>query len=160
VNDEFENLNHVQQRLSEIAKISLRDVAGKQVSGHVIAIKRATDIIISVLALTLGAPVLLIIALLIKLDSPGPVIFKQPRHGFNNQVFKVYKFRSMAKEKEDMNAAQQVSAGDARVTKIGRIIRKTSIDELPQLINVLKGDMSLVGPRFGNRRRHRPSCQT
>jgi len=147
VNDEFENLNHVQQRLSEIAKISLRDVAGKQVSGHVIAIKRATDIIISVLALTLGAPVLLIIALLIKLDSPGPVIFKQPRHGFNNQVFKVYKFRSMAKEKEDMNAAQQVSAGDARVTKIGRIIRKTSIDELPQLINVLKGDMSLVGPR-------------
>jgi len=147
VNDEFENLNHVQQRVSEIAKISLRDVAGKQISGHAIAIKRAADVMISSIALIVGAPFLAIIALLIKLDSPGPVIFKQPRHGFNNQVFDVYKFRSMAKDKEDIHAAQQVSVGDARVTKIGRIIRKTSIDELPQLLNVIRGDMSLVGPR-------------
>lgn len=145
--DEFETLNHVQQRVAEIAEISLRDVTGNPKGGHHTAIKRLTDIVISSIALTLGLPFLLLIALLIKLDSPGPVIFKQPRHGFNNRIFNVYKFRSMAKDKEDLNAAQQVTQGDARVTKIGRFIRKTSIDELPQLLNVLKGEMSLVGPR-------------
>ena len=145
--DEFETLNHVQQRVSEIAEISMRDVSGKPKSGRNLAIKRFVDILISSVALVFGAPFFLIIALLIKLDSPGPVIFKQPRHGFNNRVFNVYKFRSMAKEKEDLNAAQQVTKGDVRVTKLGRIIRKTSLDELPQLWNVLKGEMSLVGPR-------------
>ena len=84
---------------------------------------------------------------MIKKDSPGPVLFKQPRHGFNNRVFNVYKFRSMRNDQADLKAAQQTVAGDARVTKIGRFIRKTSIDELPQLINVIKGEMSLVGPR-------------
>ncbi len=147
VSDEFETLNHVQQRVSEIAEISLSDVAGKQVTGYSIAIKRMTDVTLSCIALLFGAPFLLIIGLLIKMDSPGPVIFKQPRHGFNNKVFNVYKFRSMAQETEDLNAAKQVTANDTRVTKIGRFIRKTSIDELPQLINVLKGEMSLVGPR-------------
>lgn len=145
--DEFETLNHVQQRVSEIAEISMRDVSGKPKSGQHLAVKRLIDIVISSVALLLGAPVLLIVAALIKLDSPGPVIFKQPRHGFNNRVFNVYKFRSMAKATEDIDAAQQVSKGDSRVTKIGRFIRKTSIDELPQLLNVLKGEMSLVGPR-------------
>ncbi|CAM3656436.1 exopolysaccharide biosynthesis polyprenyl glycosylphosphotransferase [Litorimonas haliclonae] len=145
--DEFETLNHVQQRVSEIAEISMRDVSGAEKSGRHLAIKRFVDVFISSVALILGAPFLLIIAALIKLDSPGPVIFNQPRHGFNNRVFNVYKFRSMATEKEDINAAQQVTKGDSRVTKIGRIIRKTSLDELPQLFNVLKGEMSLVGPR-------------
>ena len=87
------------------------------------------------------------IAIAIKLDSKGPVFFKQERHGFNNRVFEVYKFRSMKTEMEDKLAARQVSKDDNRVTKLGNIIRKTSIDELPQLINVLSGDMSLVGPR-------------
>lgn len=145
--DEFETLNHVQQRVSEIAEISLRDVTGRPKSGHHTAIKRLTDIILSAVTIVLGAPFLALIALLIKLDSPGPVIFKQPRHGFNNRIFNVYKFRSMAKDKEDINATKQVTYGDTRVTKIGRFIRKTSIDELPQLLNVLKGEMSLVGPR-------------
>ena len=145
--DEFENLNHVQQRVSEIADISLRDVTGSPKSGHHTAIKRLLDIIISGTALVIGAPVLWGIALLIRLDSPGPALFKQPRHGFNNRVFDVYKFRSMRNDKQDLKAEQQTVAGDARVTKIGRFIRKTSIDELPQLINVLKGEMSLVGPR-------------
>ena len=95
----------------------------------------------------LGAPILGLIALIIRLDSPGPALFKQPRHGFNNRVFKVYKFRSMRNDKADLKAEQQTVAGDARVTKIGKFIRKTSIDELPQLLNVLKGEMSLVGPR-------------
>ncbi len=145
--DEFENLNHVQQRLSEIAEISLRDVTGNPKSGRHTAIKRLMDIGISATALVLGAPVLALVALIIKLDSPGPALFKQPRHGFNNRVFDVYKFRSMRNDAADLKAAQQTVAGDARITKIGRFIRKTSIDELPQLLNVLKGEMSLVGPR-------------
>jgi lipopolysaccharide/colanic/teichoic acid biosynthesis glycosyltransferase len=105
------------------------------------------DIGISATALVLGAPILGLIALLIRLDSPGPALFKQPRHGFNNRVFDVYKFRSMRNDKADLKAEQQTVAGDARITKIGKFIRKTSIDELPQLLNVLKGEMSLVGPR-------------
>jgi Undecaprenyl-phosphate glucose phosphotransferase len=145
--DEFETLNHVQQRVSEIAEISMRDVTGNPKSGRHTAVKRVTDIAISSVALVLGAPVLLVIAAMIKLDSPGPVIFKQQRHGFNNRVFNVYKFRSMKKEEEDLNAERQVTVGDSRVTKLGRFIRKTSIDELPQLLNVIKGEMSLVGPR-------------
>jgi len=88
-----------------------------------------------------------LLALAIKITSPGPALFKQPRHGFNNRIFNVYKFRSMRNDMADSEARQQTQAGDARVTKIGRFIRKTSIDELPQLWNVLKGDMSLVGPR-------------
>jgi Undecaprenyl-phosphate glucose phosphotransferase len=145
--DEFETLNHVQQRVSEIAEISLRDVTGNPKSGRHTAIKRLMDIGISATALVIGAPILWAIALLIRLDSPGPALFKQPRHGFNNRVFDVYKFRSMRNDKQDLKAEQQTVVGDARVTKIGRFIRKTSIDELPQLINVLRGDMSLVGPR-------------
>ena len=145
--DEFETLNHVQQRVSEIAEISLRDVTGNPKSGRHTALKRLMDIGISATALVLGAPILWGIGLLIRLDSPGPALFKQPRHGFNNRVFDVYKFRSMRNDKADLKAEQQTVAGDARVTKIGRFIRKTSIDELPQLINVLKGEMSLVGPR-------------
>ena len=111
------------------------------------AIKRFMDLSIASVALVLLSPILLVIGILIKKGSPGPILFKQPRHGFNNRVFDVYKFRSMRNDAADLEAAQQTVAGDARITKIGRIIRKTSIDELPQLINVLKGDMSLVGPR-------------
>ena len=145
--DEFENLNHVQQRLSEIAEISLRDVTGNPKSGRHTAVKRLLDIGVAATALVLGAPILGLIALIIRLDSPGPALFKQPRHGFNNRVFNVYKFRSMRNDKADLKAEQQTVAGDTRVTKIGKFIRKTSIDELPQLLNVLKGEMSLVGPR-------------
>ena len=147
VSDEFENFNHVQQRLTDIAAVSIRDLGGKTKPTYQIVLKRVTDVIVSLIALTLGAPFLLIVALLIKMDSPGPVLFKQPRHGFNNRVFEVFKFRSLRVEDEDKKAAKQVVAGDNRVTKVGRIIRKTSIDELPQLINVLRGDMTLVGPR-------------
>jgi len=145
--DEFETLNHVKQRVSEIAEISLRDVTGNPKSGRHVAVKRLLDIGVSATALVLGAPILGFIALIIRLDSPGPALFKQPRHGFNNRVFNVYKFRSMRNDKADLKAAQQTVAGDARVTKIGKFIRKTSLDELPQLLNVLKGEMSLVGPR-------------
>lgn len=145
--DEFETLDHVRQRLSEIAEVGIHEVSGKPKSGRQVAQKRMVDFGVSLAALIVFAPVLAIVALLIKLDSPGPVLFTQDRHGFNNRIFKVYKFRSLRVEAEDKQAAKQVKAGDDRVTKIGRFIRKTSLDELPQLLNVLKGDMSLVGPR-------------
>ncbi len=147
IDDEFETLDHVKQRLTRIANIGLREVTGKPKSGLHTLIKRVMDISVSATLLILGAPFLGLLALAIKLTSPGPALFKQPRHGFNNRVFHVYKFRSMRNDMADSEARQQTQAGDARVTKIGRIIRKTSIDELPQLWNVLKGDMSLVGPR-------------
>ncbi len=147
IDDEFETLDHVQQRLTQIANIGLREVTGKPKSGLHTLVKRAMDISVSATLLILGAPFLGLLALAIKLTSPGPALFKQPRHGFNNRVFHVYKFRSMRNDMADSEARQQTQAGDARVTKIGRIIRKTSVDELPQLWNVLKGDMSLVGPR-------------
>lgn len=145
--DEFETLDHVKQRISQIAEVSLQDLTGSPKSGRHTALKRFMDIGISSAALILGAPFLLLVALMIKLDTPGPIIFKQKRHGFNNREFWVYKFRSLRVEDEDKLAAQQVVAGDNRVTRVGRFIRKTSIDELPQLVNVIKGDMSLVGPR-------------
>ena len=145
--DEFENLNHVQQRLTQIAKVGLRDITATPKSdGHIFA-KRLMDVCISGIALVLGAPVFLAIAAAIKLDSKGPVLFTQKRHGFNNREFDVFKFRSLKVESQDKQARTQVIAGDTRITRVGRFIRKTSLDELPQLLNVLKGDMSLVGPR-------------
>jgi len=145
--DEFENYDHIQQHLRHIANISVQDITGKPKSGRHTVLKRLMDIVVSSTALVLGAPVLALIGLAVKLDSPGPMLFKQTREGFNNRVFKVYKFRSLRIEEEDKKAAQQVVKGDNRVTRVGRFIRKTSLDELPQLLNVLKGDMSLVGPR-------------
>ena len=119
--------------------------------------KRTLDIILSTLALIFLSPLILIVAILIKLESKGPIIFSQRRVGLNGKEFKMYKFRSMvvnAEElKEKLSNQNEMSGpmfkikGDPRVTKIGRFIRKTSIDELPQLINVIKDEMSLVGPR-------------
>ncbi|BGE86678.1 MULTISPECIES: sugar transferase [Methylosinus] len=85
--------------------------------------------------------------LAIKLDSPGPILFRQPRVGFNGRTFELWKFRSMFSEKTDLHASVQTRRNDPRVTRVGRFIRGTSIDELPQLFNVLRGDMSIVGPR-------------
>ncbi len=147
VSDDFEHLDHVGQRLSQIAEVGLREVSGRPFSSRQIVAKRFMDIVISGTALLFGAPIIAVIAILIKLDSPGPVFFKQKRQGFNNRIFDVYKFRSLKMENEDKNARSQVTKGDDRVTRIGRFIRKTSLDELPQLLNVLNGDMSLVGPR-------------
>ncbi|WP_308720851.1 exopolysaccharide biosynthesis polyprenyl glycosylphosphotransferase [Komagataeibacter xylinus] len=109
--------------------------------------KRAFDLSASVLILIAIAPVLALVALAIKLDSRGPVLFCQPRQGFNNRYFNVFKFRSMYTDMADSGAARQTSRTDPRVTRVGRVIRRLSIDELPQLFNVLRGEMSLVGPR-------------
>ena len=99
------------------------------------------------LALLGLAPVMALVALAVKLDSRGPVLFRQKRYGFNNELIEIYKFRSMYVDQADANAAKLVTKDDPRVTRVGRFIRKTSLDELPQLFNVLKGELSLVGPR-------------
>jgi exopolysaccharide biosynthesis polyprenyl glycosylphosphotransferase len=106
------------------------------------------DKIVGSLALIAAPPVMAAVALAIKLDSRGPVLFKQKRYGFNNEAIEVYKFRSMYTDKTDYAAAKSVTKDDPRVTPVGRFIRKTSLDELPQLFNVVfKGNLSLVGPR-------------
>jgi len=110
------------------------------------ALKRALDLVGASLALFVFAPVMLVTAVLIKLTSPGPVFFRQTRHGFGGRAFRIFKFRTM-RVLEDGPTIVQAQKDDPRVTPIGKWLRKTSIDELPQLLNVLKGDMSLVGPR-------------
>lgn len=110
------------------------------------AMKRGLDIVVASTALILLAPLMLVIAAVIRFETPGPTLFRQRRLGFNGREFRILKFRSMTVT-EDGEKVVQASKNDKRVTRIGRIIRATSIDELPQLINVLRGDMSLVGPR-------------
>ncbi|OWV71540.1 exopolysaccharide biosynthesis protein [Rhizobium sp. R634] len=112
-----------------------------------LVVKRFIDIIVSASALIVLAPLFLAIALFIKLDDGGPVFFRQIRWGLNGRKITVLKFRSMRTEACDPSGIQQTVKGDVRVTGIGAILRKTNIDELPQLLNVLQGDMSLVGPR-------------
>ena len=109
--------------------------------------KRLFDLMIAVPALIMLSPVMIMIAILIKLDSPGSVFFTQLRIGKGNRLFRMFKFRSMRSDLLDHNASKLATRNDARVTRIGKFIRKTSIDELPQLLNVLRGDMSIVGPR-------------
>ena len=109
--------------------------------------KRLIDVILSVLALILLSWLYLIIAVIIKATSKGPVLFKQERIGKNGKVFNILKFRSMKVGAEKTGSGVYSGKGDPRVTKVGKFIRATSIDELPQLINILKGDMALIGPR-------------
>lgn len=110
-------------------------------------IKRALDILFSLILLILGLIPLLIVALIIKIDSPGEALFKQERLGLGGMTFKIYKFRSMCVGAEKTGSGVYSGKNDARVTRVGKIIRATSIDELPQLINILKGEMSFIGPR-------------
>ncbi len=110
-------------------------------------VKRSVDLVGSVCAIILFSPVMLVTAIAIKLTSPGPLIYTQERVGLHNKTFRMYKFRSMDVQSPKKERGAWTVPGDPRVTKVGKIIRKTSIDELPQLFNILKGDMSLVGPR-------------
>lgn len=118
----------------------------QQIYWH-LAAKRALDILVSVVALIVLAPVLLTVCLLIKVESKGPVSFRQNRWGKDCKLIRVYKFRSMYTDRCDHSGVVQTIEDDPRVTKVGRVIRRLNIDELPQLLNVLRGDMSLVGPR-------------
>lgn len=110
-------------------------------------IKRLVDIIIAVLVLVILSPVFLITAAAVKLESKGPAIFEQRRLGLNGKEFNIYKFRSMVNNAEHTGSGVYSGKDDARVTKVGRMIRAASVDELPQVVNILKGDMSLIGPR-------------
>ena len=110
-------------------------------------VKRVLDCAISLPALAVGAIPMGLVALAIKLDSPGPVLFKQDRIGKDGKVFQILKFRSMCEGAEHTGSGVYSGKGDARVTRVGKVLRATSIDELPQLWNILRGDMSLIGPR-------------
>lgn len=109
--------------------------------------KRAIDFVFSLVGIFVFAVPMLIIAILIKIDSPGPVIFKQERIGLNGKVFEIYKFRTMCVGAELMGTGVYSSKGDNRVTRVGRVLRAASADELVQMINIFKGDMSFIGPR-------------
>jgi Undecaprenyl-phosphate glucose phosphotransferase len=132
---------------AEFGGLPLIDVYGRPLSFGQNLAKSAFDKIVATIALVLAAPVLLAIAAAIRLDSKGPVLFRQPRLGFGDRVIGVYKFRTMRHEMADFTCMRQASRDDPRITRVGRFLRRSSLDELPQLFNVLRGEMSLVGPR-------------
>jgi Undecaprenyl-phosphate glucose phosphotransferase len=133
---------------SYVGRVPVLDLFDKPIADWDVVIKLAFDKIVGAAALVFLSPLLLATAIAVRLDSPGPILFKQRRYGFNNELIEVYKFRSMYVDKTDATAAKLVTRDDPRVTRVGRFIRKTSLDELPQLFNVVfKGNLSLVGPR-------------
>ena len=133
---------------SYVGNVPVLDVFDKPIADWDVVMKWLFDKIVGSLALICALPIMAIIAIAIKLNSRGPVLFKQKRYGFNNELIEIYKFRSMYVEQSDADAKKLVTVGDPRVTRVGRFIRKTSLDELPQLFNVVFfGDLSLVGPR-------------
>jgi putative colanic acid biosysnthesis UDP-glucose lipid carrier transferase len=136
----------IQARTGEISGIPVVALCETPFYGYRGVVKRLTDIAISAAVLILGAPAMLLIALLIKATSPGPAVFKQRRYGLDGREIMVYKFRSMTVS-EDGKSIRQATRTDSRITRVGKILRRYSLDELPQLVNVLQGRMSLVGPR-------------
>lgn len=141
------NFRFLHRPLVLLGDVPVLTLFERPISGMDAIVKRAEDLSIGMLALLLVWPIMLVTAIAIKLDSRGPVFFRQPREGFNNQTFMVWKFRSMKTGQLQTDNIRQATREDPRVTRVGRFIRATSIDELPQLFNVLTGDMSLVGPR-------------
>jgi putative colanic acid biosynthesis UDP-glucose lipid carrier transferase len=140
----YQILNH---GMSVTLGIPMVDLSVSPMFGERLIAKTVLDFIAGSVILTLLSPVMLVIALFIKLTSPGPVLFKQKRHGWNGEQISVYKFRSMVVHECAEDHVPQATRDDPRVTPIGRFLRKTSLDELPQFINVLQGNMSVVGPR-------------
>lgn len=132
---------------SFIGDAALLDIFRKPLSGWQYVAKYLEDKLLTGALVALLAPLMLLIALLIKLDSRGPVLFRQTRYGFNNSKFSVFKFRTMYADSDFQSGSKQAQRDDPRVTRVGRFLRRTSLDELPQLFNVLQGSMSLVGPR-------------
>lgn len=138
----FRLLNH---SITEIANIPIIEINGTPMSLTSRILKRLEDIILSLIIVTLIFPIIIAVAIIIKLTSKGPILYKQERHGWNGKTIKVYKFRSMYYSEK--NEFKQATKNDSRITPIGRFIRSTSIDEFPQFLNVLQGRMSIVGPR-------------
>jgi Undecaprenyl-phosphate glucose phosphotransferase len=133
--------------VSHVDGLTMLDVCRRPLQGWQLVAKQVEDKLLASFLLLLIAPMLLAVALLVKLDSPGPALFRQKRYGLNNQLFEVLKFRTLYHNARDMNAERLCGKNDPRVTRVGAILRRTMIDELPQLINVLRGEMSIVGPR-------------
>jgi Undecaprenyl-phosphate glucose phosphotransferase len=133
--------------VTEVAGIPVVDINYSPISGLNWVVKEIEDRVLATIILVMIAPILLIISVAIWLESRGPIVFKQERHGWDGKVIKVYKFRSMVVHKELGGQVTQATKGDARVTKVGAFIRRTSLDELPQFFNVVQGRMSIVGPR-------------
>jgi Undecaprenyl-phosphate glucose phosphotransferase len=142
-----QKLHYRPRAYSYIGNVPCLDLLDKPLGDWGGIVKTLEDRIVALLTIVALSPLMLLTALAIRLESKGPVLFKQKRYGFNNELIEVFKFRSMYHEMRDADAARLVSKGDPRVTRVGRFIRKTSLDELPQLFNVLRGDLSLVGPR-------------
>jgi Undecaprenyl-phosphate glucose phosphotransferase len=140
-------LKFTDRAYSYVGGVPVLDMADRPISDWNLVFKWIFDKLVAITALILLSPIMIATAIAIKLTSKGPVFFVQNRHGFNNQLIRIYKFRSMRTEALDAGAAKLVTKGDPRVTRVGKFIRKTSIDELPQLFNVLKGELSVVGPR-------------
>ena len=132
---------------SYIGDVAMFDMADRPISDWNLVFKWVFDKVVAISALIVLSPIMLITAIAIRLESRGPIFFRQARHGFNNELINIYKFRSMYTEMSDLNAEKLATKDDPRITRVGRFIRKTSIDELPQLFNVLKGELSIVGPR-------------
>ncbi len=133
--------------ITHLANLTTLGIQHKPLTGWGHVVKEIEDRALAALALMFIAPLLAAIALLIRLDSPGPILFRQKRYGFNDQLIEVFKFRTMRDDARDPNAEQLTRRNDPRVTRVGAVLRRTSLDELPQLFNVLRGDMSIVGPR-------------
>ncbi|MEW8025775.1 MAG: undecaprenyl-phosphate glucose phosphotransferase [Candidatus Thiodiazotropha sp.] len=140
-------LNLINHSVKELAGIPILTLSETPLIGSHLLIKAIEDRVLALLILILASPIMLITAILIKLESPGPVFFRQERTGWDGKHFRIWKFRSMRLHAEKGGLVKQATRDDPRITRIGRFIRRTSIDELPQLFNVLAGQMSLVGPR-------------
>jgi len=132
---------------SRFAGVTLLNAREKPFTGWRWAVKQAEDRVLASLILTAISPLLLVLALAVRLDSPGPILFRQKRYGLNNELIEVLKFRTMHDRDSDPNCEVQTQRNDPRITRVGNVLRRTSLDELPQLINVVLGSMSLVGPR-------------
>ncbi len=140
-------LHYLSAGYRRIAGVPVLGALRKPIDGWRAILKKTEDCVLGGLLFALASPVMLLTAIAIKLDSPGPVLFRQPRFGFNNKLIDVFKFRTMRADQSDVAGETLTQKNDARITRVGAFLRKTSIDELPQFINVLKGEMSIVGPR-------------
>ncbi len=144
---DFVGFQFPDRSFSSVARLPMLNLFDRPLSGWSQLLKEIEDRILAVLLLVFLAPLLCVIATAIKLDSPGPVLFRQKRHGLNHNLIDVWKFRTMYVDQTDCDCHRQTLRNDPRVTRVGRFLRRSSLDELPQLFNVLFGDMSIVGPR-------------
>src|SRR5262249_51280310 len=143
---DFGGLRYSGVRLGQMGEFTYLTTMSKPISGWGAFFKKSEDYLVAVIGLILMAPAMALIAAAIKLSSDGPIFFRQRRHGYNHKVIEVLKFRTMTCL-DDGDKVVQATRNDQRITRVGAILRRTSLDELPQLINVLKGEMSIVGPR-------------